>query len=595
MAPLRSRRLFSQLVFAFAVVVLVVFGCLDRMASSVVRERIVEIQERHLAAWAKLLESQASRVLTDPDLQQTDLFCKALRQGNDVRVTLIRPDGVVVGDSIANPLQMENHGDRPEIVEALKNGSGRSTRSSATLSEDMLYMAFLVRGEGGAPIGVLRTAWAVHGANESIRRFRRGILASVILAVLAILGVSVFLARRLTRPVQLMREGALRYAQEDFSDTLPAFQTYEYEQLAEALNSMARQLELRLSALVQERNEREAILTSMREALIAIDPSDHILTINSAAVEMMEVGVAHPEGMLIQEAVRSAELMRFIDGARKGAGSDDSAGDLIQGPNGKRLQVSSTPLVDLDGQRRGSVLVMSDVTQLHRLEMVRKEFVSNVSHELRTPLASIKGFIETLRDGALDDPETAKRFIGIINKQADRLGSIIEDLLALSRIESGDGRGGIEKSECRVRELLDSVLQDHEYNAEKNHISVTIGCPETLKIAVNAHLLEQAVGNLLDNAIKYSPAGSDIEIFASSEDEGVSIVVADHGPGIESRHLPRLFERFYRVDKARSRELGGTGLGLAIVKHIVQAHGGRIEVSSKVGEGSIFTLRLPVG
>jgi two-component system phosphate regulon sensor histidine kinase PhoR len=265
----------------------------------------------------------------------------------------------------------------------------------------------------------------------------------------------------------------------------------------------------------------------------------------------------------------------------------------MQNAGDRWLHVHGTTLHDGEHQRIGALVVLHDTTRLRRLENVRRDFVANVSHELRTPVTSIKGFVETLLDGAMDDPESTRRFLRIILRQANRLNAIIEDLLTLSRIERGTEEVTIELGEDSVGEVLQAAIEMCQQSAADKGISLHLDCPPTLRLRMNAHLLEQAVVNLVGNAVKYSEPGSTVHIGACQDGGDIVIQVKDRGCGIEAKHLPRLFERFYRVDKARSRELGGTGLGLAIVKHIALAHRGAVEVESAVGHGSTFSIRLP--
>ncbi|MGD9189052.1 MAG: ATP-binding protein, partial [Desulfobacteraceae bacterium] len=269
--------------------------------------------------------------------------------------------------------------------------------------------------------------------------------------------------------------------------------------------------------------------------------------------------------------------------------------DITVFHNGERvLNVKSSPLLDTNRKRKGTLIIFNDVTQLRRLENLRRDFVANVSHEIKTPLTAIKGFVETLHQGSVDNPEETARFLGIIRKHVDRLNSIITDLLSLSRIEQEDEARTIKFEVRHIREVFTTAMQICRSKAEQKQIEINQSCPDELQAKFDPSLLEQAVVNLLDNAIKYSDSGSMVSLEAVRYDGSVRISIKDQGIGIAKKHLPRLFERFYRVDKARSRKLGGTGLGLAIVKHIAQAHGGRITVESKLGEGSTFTLELPV-
>ena len=294
----------------------------------------------------------------------------------------------------------------------------------------------------------------------------------------------------------------------------------------------------------------------------------------------------------MQEIIRNSDLRRLAELA---LASEQSVEDdiVLRGHQDRILQVCGTSLRDLKGRSIGAVLVLHDVTHYRHLENVRRDFVANVSHELKTPIASIKGFVETLLDGASENPEDAKRFLRIVAKQADRLNQIIEDLLSLSKIEQSEEQANLPLEEAGIKDILDAAVNDCLAPAAERRIRINVSCDTDLLANINARLLEQAVVNLLDNAIKYSEPGEEVLITARALANEVLISVTDHGCGIDRDHLPRLFERFYRADKARSRKLGGTGLGLAIVKHIVQAHRGRVSVQSTPGKGSTFTIHLP--
>jgi two-component system phosphate regulon sensor histidine kinase PhoR len=330
----------------------------------------------------------------------------------------------------------------------------------------------------------------------------------------------------------------------------------------------------------------------MIEGVLAIDARQRVLGINRAAAELLGVDLGRIIGRPLQEVVRNPDLRRFallaID-CREPV-EDDL---VLHGIRDRTIRLRGTALRDASGEG-GAVIVLNDVTDMQRLENVRRDFVANVSHELKTPVASIKGFVETLLDGAADDPADNRRFLEIIARQADRLAAIIEDLLSLSRIEQAEGTGDLPRERVAIGSVLAAAIADCEPRAAERTIAFETDCPTDLVAAVNPPLVEQALINLVDNAIKHSEPGRTIRLAAAAEDGDLLIRVRDEGCGIEPEHLPRLFERFYRVDQARSRQQGGTGLGLAIVKHIVQAHGGTVDVESTPGVGTTFTIRLPL-
>ena len=401
-------------------------------------------------------------------------------------------------------------------------------------------------------------------------------------------------ARQVSRPFEEIREVAERFARGDLAYKLAAGDSEEMTGLAGALNQMASQLQERLQTIVRQTNEQQAVLSSMVEGVLAIDAQQRVITLNKAAAELVGNTLTSPLGRNLHEVVRNPDLRRFAD---RVLASNQSIEDdvVLHGDPDRVLQIRGTSLRDqYNRDGIGAVIVMSDVTHFRRLETIRRDFVANVSHELKTPITSIKGFVETLLDGALANPDDAERFLKIVATQADRLNAIIEDLLALSKIEQSERAADLVVEEVAIRDMLQAVLHDCQSKAAQREIQVRLDCDDSLLARINAPLLEQAVTNLLDNALKYSEPGSEVLITAVENNAEVTIAVSDHGCGIDDEHLPRLFERFYRVDKARSRKLGGTGLGLAIVKHIVQAHQGRITVDSTPGVGSVFRIHLPL-
>jgi two-component system phosphate regulon sensor histidine kinase PhoR len=313
---------------------------------------------------------------------------------------------------------------------------------------------------------------------------------------------------------------------------------------------------------------------------------------NLAAGRLLGIEPHRALGRSIQEVTRNADIQQFVSEA--GHGDEVLEREMtMHSPDARTLQGHGTGIFDTRGRRIGTVIVLNDVTRLRRLETIRKDFVANVSHELKTPITSIKGFVATLLDGAIHDPADAQRFLEIVSRHADRLSSIIDDLLSLSRLEQEDQEGILERGRVNVREALKRAADACAPTAVERHIAIEIDCGDGIVGFFNSPLLEQAVTNLIDNAIKYSDPNSLVQIAGRRVGQATEITVRDHGSGIESHHLDRLFERFYRVDKARSRKLGGTGLGLAIVKHIALAHGGTVQVESRLRAGTVFTLRIP--
>ncbi|MCB0334475.1 MAG: PAS domain-containing protein, partial [Bdellovibrionales bacterium] len=361
-----------------------------------------------------------------------------------------------------------------------------------------------------------------------------------------------------------------------------------------AMSQMASKLQSEIQDLSNQKMKLDAVLSCMKEGVIALDKDGRIISVNKAALSLLDVTESRVRGRLIEEVARNSELHEHIRWVFE-HGESFRTELVLRNKKNTVLELHGAVLRDPGEVIIGALFVLHDVTEYKRLERMRTEFVANVSHELRTPITSIKGFVETLAEGAKHNPEELDRFLGIISRQTDRLGAIIKDLLSLAKIERSADVGDIEFVISPLKGALLSAIEVSEGKATSKDIHLLLDYDETLEIRMNPHLFEQAIINLIDNAIKYSPESGEVRINAHKEEEMLHLSVSDHGCGIPKDHLPRLFERFYRVDKARSRELGGTGLGLAIVKHIVQAHGGKVQVESTVGEGTTFTLSLPCG
>jgi two-component system phosphate regulon sensor histidine kinase PhoR len=420
-----------------------------------------------------------------------------------------------------------------------------------------------------------------------------GFTVIVIILAVAVMAVAYLFARRLATSLTQIRAGVERIAQIDDGGRVITTSDDSLASLAVAANSVARQFEQRAAELTHQQQEHDTIVSSMIEGVLVVDADEKLISINQAAARLLGLENANVIGRSLPETIRNSDLHRLVTRTLK-LGTTVEGDITLSGVENRYLQVTGTMLPDATHGTIGALVVLNDVTRLRKLEQVRRDFVANVSHELKTPITSIKGYVETLLDGAYRNPDESERFLNIVARQANRLNAIIEDLLKLSRIEQGVERGEIVLEQTALKGLLMAAISACETQITAKSIRVSMSCPDDLVARINPPLLEQAIVNLIDNAAKYSDAGSAIEIAALQDNRAISITVCDHGVGIAPEHLPRLFERFYRVDKARSRSEGGTGLGLAIAKHIVQAHGGTISVSSRVGEGSTFTISLPL-
>lgn len=539
----------------------------------------------------RLVGYQVSEPLQQSDWVRLDSQCKTLGETSNTRLTIILPSGMVVGDSDADPAELVNHADRPEIIAAMTAGVGRAMRFSDSFKRNMMYVAVAL-GEEGEIIAVIRAALPLTKMEHALGGVYLQItLAAVVIALMAG-GIGWYITRRLSRPLEQMTLGARRFARGEFSQRISVPQTAELATLAVSLNKMARQLNDRIKAVAAQKSELEAILSSMLEGVIAVDQSGRIMRLNNAAAELLDIDMDQAFGRDLHVIVRNADFLEFF---AKTLESDETVEARVNFSRGEEryFQFHGTGLYDGDKRRYGAVIVLNDMTQLQRLENIRRDFVANVSHELRTPITSIKGFIETLRDGGVDEPEQARRFLEIIAKQTDRLHAILEDLLILSRLEQGGAKSKLGFEKTDIHTVLEAAVELAQVKAEQNQISIELTGETHINLNINAALLEQALVNLIDNAIKYSRADDKVTVSAVSKPDAVAIAIEDAGLGIPVRYQDRIFERFYVVDKARSRKLGGTGLGLAIVKHIAEVHGGKVTVESTPGAGSIFTIHLP--
>ena len=508
----------------------------------------------------------------------------------DTRVTLIDISGKVIADSRENPATMESHADRPEFIDALKGNTGFATRYSHTLQTDLMYIAvpYYINNK---IIAVLRTSVVI----EKVYLPFSGLYPTIIyggIAVLIIIAVFGFAISRIkAKPILEMQYAAERFASGDFKEKIYPPKNPELRILAGSLNQMARQLDEKLNIIDEQKKLQQAVLESMKEGVLAVDYDEKILLINKTAGTILNIDEAKSIGRILQEAIRIPDIQKFVKMLMQGEGAEETE-IIIKGVTDRTLQLKGAYLTDNENKNIGVVILINDITGLKYLDTLKRDFVANVSHELKTPITAIKGFVETLRDGAINHPQNAKRFLDIVYKHSERLNAIVEDLLSLSRLEQKSTDFEFEK--FNIKMLLKNVIENHEFMAKEKSINIGLDCPENLFAKVNGSLIVQAVENLIDNAIKYSNSNTNINLNASSDGEKLYISVKDEGYGFSKEHMPRLFERFYRIDKSRSRDEGGTGLGLAIVKHIVQVHKGSVEVQSEPGKGSMFTIILPV-
>ncbi len=514
----------------------------------------------------------------EPTIAAIDPIADRLGASTEARVTVIAENGVVLGDSTLPPervAELENHGHRPEVEEAVRRARGSSRRFSTTIRTDMLYVAVPYRTKAHA--GVVRVSTPLAQVDEAVGHLRILLLFGALLGLAVAVFMSGLASHFAWRAIGELVDSARSIASGG-KGRVPVSSTDELGRLAGSFNQVIAELERTVADLVAERDHLETILDDMTEGVLALDEHQRILRANRAARELL--GISPAAGQALLEAVRAPALADLVARADTRAFCEFSLGDK------RTLGARAAPL----RTSGGCVVVLHDVTEMRRLEAVRRDFVANVSHELRTPVAVIRANAETLLGGALDDPKHARAFLDAVHRNAERLSRIIADLLDLSRMEAGEYelQLGPTSLEPIVRHAVESVAEP----AQGKGIRVEIEVPKDLQAEADPQALEHVLTNLLENAVKYTPAAGRVVVRGRSSDGGVHIEVEDDGPGVEPRHRTRIFERFYRVDPGRSREVGGTGLGLSIVKHLANAMGGTVGFESATPKGSIFWVRI---
>ena len=591
---MREPKLFWQL---FPINIVILMGAMFAVAwygTHSLRISYVNQMADNLEAQAHLVKPQAGGLLKEDGYNSQAGYCVQTEKELTTRLTVVDLEGRVRCDSDRDPATMGNHADRPEIIRAYKGEVGISKRYSTTTKQNRLYVAVPVL-DNEKVIGVIRTSIPLTSIQKELSTlFAKIAIGMLVVTVLAGI-ITIAVARKITRPLEHMKLHAQRYASGNFSRKINVTGSEEVVSLAQAMNKMAAQLDERMRAVLGKRNELETVLAGMVEGVIAVDPGDRILYMNRAAREQLRIEQGNVQGSNILELVRNIELLRFIQETISRDEPGEKTITFNQGRSDEKiLQVHGAQLHDAKMNRIGGLIVINDVTRLLRLESLRRDFVANVSHELKTPITSIKGYIETLLDELEGYPQHVRDFLEIVSKQTNRLQAIVEDLLSLAKIEQQSDREEINLEKVSIKDVLRAAVEACSVKAADRNIQVSLNCDEQIYGLINGPLLEQAVINLLDNAIKYSKPGEHVWIEAELGGNEIVIHIKDAGIGIAPKHLARLFERFYVVDKGRSREYGGTGLGLAIVKHIAQAHDGQVTVTSTLNKGSEFSIHLPV-
>jgi two-component system, OmpR family, phosphate regulon sensor histidine kinase PhoR len=587
-------RLFWKLLLTFAGVnflAAIVFGL---VLSNWQQQRIIEQSDLRLRNSAVLVRDDVAELMQAGRSQELQRRIRKLGELTSIRFTVVAVDGKVLADSgklsADEVAAMDNHRHRPEIMRAIADQEGAVVRTSATMELAYRYFALRVEPDGGPALGVVRAAIPSSRIQSQMAAARRVIWGLVGGVFLAALGLAYAIIAHVLRPIPALAEAAETIAAGDYDNRMYVDRRDELGQLARTFNRMSQDLHARMTQLSETSTRQSTVLGGMVEGVIAVDERERIVLANKAAGRLFDFRPAAVEGRPLLEVLRNHAVHQAVNVAlitrRPGRLETkyEATGKLI-------ADVHVTPLPG--DPCPGVVLVMHDTTELRRLESVRREFVANVSHELKTPLSSIKAYAETLRNGALADPEAGQKFLQRIEEQADRLHRLILDMLMIARIES-DQRA-FEIVSVDVAEVAAACLDDHRPAADAKNINLLVE-PDQPPCSVRAdrEALREILDNLVDNAVKYTPDGGRVSVRWSMDAGLCRIAVHDTGIGIGPEHRKRVFERFYRVDKARSREMGGTGLGLSIVKHLAQSFGGKVSVQSEPGRGSTFTVELPL-
>lgn len=573
---------------AYFIIITITVIVLSIYAGVVIKDIYYEKTVSALTETANFVKN--SLFYSKPD--NIDQFCKNLGT-LQTRITIIMRNGTVIGDSKADINKLENHSNRKEIQEAFYGRTGTSTRLSVSINQELIYIAIPSFSYNGEEI-VLRVSMAIDRIDNRLNLINLNLIISGIIILILITLLSLFFERKMIEPIAKIQKAALAFASGKLDYYIHIEKPRDLKQVAKAMNKMAGKLKTIISDVTNQRNELKTILSSMIEAVIVLDKNLKIIEINPAACRLSGYSAEYSKNKSLLEIIHNTELFEFAQNAIITQIPEEQTVQLLTGAR-LILQVHATTIITNQGNNSNPqlVLVLNNITKIKLLENMRKDFVANVSHELKTPITSVIGYIETLLDGDYKDEENSLNFLNKALKNSKRLNSIIDDLLILSRLEQNSDEILYFES-CSLSDIISSCIQLCLPKAHKKNININFNSNEKIIVHVNPLLIEQAVTNLIDNAVKYSNENDNIEVSLTKDNGNSIIKVKDNGTGIPESDITRIFERFYRVDKARSRSLGGTGLGLAIVKHIVLAHDGNIKVESELNAGSTFIITLPL-
>jgi len=580
-----------NLILSYIFTIAISFGFIAVFLSKNLEDNSFQEIKSSLVIQARLIQDQIPPDnLTKQNTVYLSELVKKISSLTKCRVTIIDKKGEVLADSRKSPQElfsMENHLDRPEVKAALSGATGIDTHYSATLKIDMLYVALPLMDNSGIQ-GALRLALPLENVRKILFTTRKVILLGLFFALGLAFVLGSLMAGRIIKPINRMIRVSRKFSEGDFSRRIIQDSSDEIGDLAVTLNKMAQDIEDKIRQIETQNQKLTAILNSMIEGVIVVDRSGYIVSINHTIEKIFAISEEDTKGKLFLETVRNNDISEAINRVLK-EGNYVSAELSLVFPVRRIFQINAAPIF-YNQAVSGCLVVIHDITEIRRLETMRRDFVANVSHELKTPLTSIKGFTETLLEGALDDKENSRDFLKIIQDHAERLNSLVNDLLSLSYLESKEII--LDKSDLNLNQQLEEVVSGFRAQLKKRDIDIKNELPADLTVKADTDRIRQVFTNLIDNAIKFNAEKGSIRVFSQELEGEIKITVEDSGMGIPAKDIPRIFERFYRVDKARSRSLGGTGLGLSIVKHIVELHGGRAGLESSEGLGSKFWFTL---
>jgi two-component system phosphate regulon sensor histidine kinase PhoR len=581
-----SRSIYWKITIPFILLVLAGMGILGFYMVDSTRNTQINHLETQLTNEARLVAEISLPSFADSGKQsELDSIAKTTGQEIQARVTLIAKDGTVLGDTDQDPLTMENHATRPEVVAALSSGVGQSTRYSATLHENMMYIAVPVMNQGQV-LGIARVALPLTTVESSVNSAVMTIVSAIVIVAILVILAAALIARMITRPVRQITKAAEGIAGGKLDQQIPVRTNDEIGRLGRAFNEMSLSLKATMATIVDERGKLATVLTSLTDGVVMTDSEERILLANPAAERLFNFKEAKVTGHPLIEAVHDYEIDDVVKKCLKTAREQTAQLDSV---TGRFLRVIAVPITA--GKSSAALILFQDLTELRSLQTMRREVIGNLSHELRTPIAGIKAMVETLKGSAIDDKEAAMDFLTKIDSEVDRLIQMVSEVTELSRIETG--RAEFKMAPTDLNLLMKEVVAQMNPLAQRQEVTIAVDLATSLPVVIaDKERIRQTLINLVHNAIKFNHPGGKVTVSTEADTESVIVNVSDTGIGISKEDLPHVFERFYKADKARAQ--GGSGLGLAIAKHTIQAHGGNIWVKSEEGKGSTFSFSLPL-